>query len=246
MSLKSFFTDYKKIGKLYSLFFLIEIVLTVVLLLVLNIISSIVLLPFIFLLAFIVVQFYMYYEFQRRLIKNVYNPEFNKNKNIIIMMAISTVIIILLLLYFVGAIINIINNPIFIFKFIKSLDTIKFFSYLMSILLIGLYAYLLFDIKKVKKIIFISLSFFSIEMIINLVLKNILTSMLYLIGYSLSFFDWIGIILFLLISLIFVIVIVTFYKTLFIQLVKYFKEENIIETKLNQLFGKIKELLKIK
>ncbi len=246
MSLKSFFTDFKKIGSLYSLFIFIEIVLTAVLLFVLNIISSVVLLPFIFIVSFIGVQIYMYYEFQRRLIRKVYNPDFNNNKNLIILMSVSIVIIILFFLYFIGVIINIINNPIFIFKFIKSIDTIRFFSYLTSIFLIGLYTFLLFDIKKVKKIIFISLSFFTIEVILNLLLKNVITSAIYLIAYGLSFFSWFGVIIFIFILFAFTTFLVTVYKTIFIQLVKYFKGENIIESKLNQLIEKIKDLLKIK
>ncbi len=253
MSLKSFFTDFKKIGSLYSFFIFIEIALTFVLLIVLDIISSIVLLPFIFIVSFIGVQMYMYYEFQRRLIRKVYDPEFKKNKNIIIFMSVSIVIMIFFFLYFIGFIISIISNPIFIFKFIKSLDTIRktldkirFFSYLISIFLIGLYTFLLFDIKKIKKILFISLSFFAIEVILSLLLRNVVTSVIYLIAYGLSFFSWFGVVIFIFILLVFITFLVTAYKTILIQLVKYFKGENIIESKLNQLIEKIKDLLKIK
>ncbi len=244
MSLKSFFNDFKKLAGLYSVFILVEIFLTLVLFMLLYITSSIAVLSLIFVFSFICMQIYIYYEFQKRLIKKVYDPEFKNNKNIIILIAIAISVFVLYIFFFIGAIINMFANPIMIYKFIGLLDNIKFLSYIISIAFIWLYTYLLFDIKKISKNIYISLSFFLIQAILSLLLIGIGTIIILILVYILSFLSWLGGILLVLIFLAFLTFVMTLYKTLYVQLVKYFKEENKVESKINQLLEKIKDFFK--
>lgn len=244
MNFKSFLTDFKKIASLYGFVILIEVILIFVLGLALYIVADIVLLGLLLIIGFIAVQFYIYYEFQKRLIKKVYNPEFNKNKNIVIMMGLSILVVIIFMVLMLSVLATVFINPMKLLTISKDLEKYKFLSYLSTFGLLYAYSYLLFDIKKPLKNVLINVIFMIVQFILSFILMAIYLLILTILALILSMIPFIGMIILVILAILLTIALIAVYKTIYITLVKYFKEENKIETKTVEIFNKTKDFFK--
>ncbi len=246
MSLKSFFTDFKKITGLYSLVFLTEFILIIVLGMVSYIVADVKILLYLFLISFLCIQVYIYYVFQKKLIKKVYNPEFNNNKNIVILIGVIVALIVVEIIFILGMIASIAMNPLSTYAALKFLtgNGLKIIIYIISMAFISLYTYLLFDIKKFSKNILIVLSFFLIGFIVNILLSSLTNLLVKKVAFPLLSIDIFGVILFALIIFIILVLVSAISKTIYVQIVKYYKGDNKIEEKLGKLGKKIKGFFK--
>ncbi len=214
-----FLIDFKNILKIYCIYFLIEALLVIILYLTLFINIIVV---GIYLLLFIAVQFYLYYKFQKRLIKKVYNSSFNKKKNIIITMLVNLIIF---LIY--GAMIFFIIVAFVKYRF--SIDPVEIFYkykiifYIGSFIPLFAYNFLLLDIKKIKNTFVTTFIFLLIQLALKIIIKIIFYIVLILViilFYKLEgIMDQVAVVVY----FIFVIFENTLYKTTHITIAKYFR-----------------------
>lgn len=244
MKFKSFLSDLKKVSSLYGMLFLIESILVVSLCLVLFLVSNINLLVFLLVIAFLVLQVYIYYMFQKKLIKKVYNPEFDKNKNILIMIAIGFIIFIIYMFLLIGMLSTIFLDPLKIYGLIKYLDNFTFISYITGYGLMIAYTYLLFEVKNPLKNILVVFSFVLVGFLVSLVTKGFLIILIMLLGLILGSLGSIGIIILLFLLLILVVIAVSINKTIFICFAKYYKDDNKVENKIKEIYKDIKVFFK--
>ncbi len=242
--MKSFLMDLKNILILESFFWLIEAIILIVSILLIILCGDIVLLILIIIAIFIASQFYLYYLFKKKMIKKVYNPNFNKNKNIIIYMLLRVIVFLLFAGILASMVMVLMQNPFKIFTMDDEILQYKVLSYIFDFLLIILSNYLLFDLRKPLKNILASSFIMLMQYIIIFLVKGLSFSINFVIGFfyglkvgEISIFGYILILILMFILIIFTLSII---NTMSIQIIKYFNKDNIIEKKVVKTFEKNK------
>ncbi len=216
-----FLIDFKNILKIYCIYFLIEALLVIILYLTLFINIIVV---GIYLLLFIAVQFYLYYKFQKRLIKKVYNPSFNKNKNIIItiLVNLSMFLIYALMTFFI---------VVLFLKYRFSIDIFEIFFkykivfYIGSFIPLFAYNFLLLDIKEMKNTFATTFLFWLIQFVLKIIIKIIFYMVLILVFILFYNLEDIMLQMSVVVYFAFVIFENTLYKTIHITIAKYFRSK---------------------